>query len=322
MINMNERLKIIVGGNEYHRDLIQKVLATDNRFETHDPSVLKTFECVHWFFGRKYIYWVSGKGPSLWRNIYLWIKRNPVLVIHWIGTDVLNESNEKKGAAKLYSAIWKKLFLQKQKRGGLINFAGSPWLVNELASLGIAATYLPLTTIDENQLNNTAGEIIKDIDFLSYVPYTKFEFYGGDKIVYLAERWPEYTFLLIHPDLNEITLELSQKMPSNIILSPRVDNAKMSEMYQRSKFFVRYTEHDGLSLSVLEALYYKLHVLWTYDFPHTIKIENQEQILSLIPKLVEEWRPNDIGHMYVIENFSMEKWRTDFVSSINNNLKG
>ena len=318
---MNEQLEIIVGGNKYHRDIVQKVLDTDKRFETHDPSVLNKFECAHWLFGRKYIYWISGKGPSLWRYSYLWVKRNPILIIHWIGTDVLNESNNKKGVAKLYSAIWKKLFLRKQKKGGLINFAGSPWLVNELASLDIDAAYLPLTTIDENQLSSTKSEIIKDIDFLSYVPYSKFQFYGGDKILHLAERWSDYTFLLIHPDLNEIPLDFSQKMPSNVILSPRVDNAKMSEMYQRSRFFVRYTEHDGLSLSVLEALYYRLHVLWTYDFPHTIKIENQEQISSLVPKLIEEWSPNDAGYTYVMENFSVEKWKDYFINSINNNLK-
>lgn len=322
-MEMSERLKIIVGGNEYHRDLVQKILAADNRFETYDPCPLKNFEYVHWLFGRKYIYWIYGKGPSLWRYSCLWIKKYPILIVHWIGTDVLdalNESDKKSRFLKLDSAIWKRLFLRKQKRGGLINFAGSPWLVNELASLGIIATYLPLTTIGGNKLNSTRSEIIKDVDFLSYVPYNRFHFYGGDKIINLAERWPEYTFLLIHPDLDEVPLDLSQKMPSNMILSSRIDSEKMSEMYRRSKYFIRYTKHDGLSLSVLEALSYKLHVLWTYDFPHTIKIESLDQISNLIPKLVEGWSPNNAGYTYVTENFSVEKWRTDFVNSINDSL--
>ena len=221
---------------------------------------------------------------------------------------MLNESNNKRGLQSYIQQYGKSYSFENRKRG-TDQFRRSPWLVNELASLDIDAAYLPLTTIDENQLSSTKSEIIKDIDFLSYVPYSKFQFYGGDKILHLAERWSDYTFLLIHPDLNEIPLDLSQKMPSNVILSPRVDNAKMSEMYQRSRFFVRYTEHDVLSLSVLEALYYRLHVLWTYDFPHTIKIENQEQISSLIPKLIEEWSPNDAGYTYVVENFSVEKWK-------------
>jgi hypothetical protein len=105
-------------------------------------------------------------------------------------------------------------------------------------------------------------------------------------------------------------------MPENVTIYPRIERNNMPELYQRSKFFIRYTQHDSESLSVFEALYYNLQVLWTYDFPHTHKIETLERLSNSIPELVKNWQPNEQGHDYIVKNFSLEKWRTDFLTII------
>jgi len=149
------------------------------------------------------------------------------------------------------------------KRGGFIYLAVAPWLVDELSKVHIQATYLPITSIDIHNLGTVDSQQEKDIDFLRSVPFKRFDFYGGDNIVKLARRWQNYQFLIICPDLTEIPSDFIEQMPKNILVSPKVEGIKMPELYQRSKFFIRYTQHDGISLSVLEALYFNLEVLWT-----------------------------------------------------------
>lgn len=261
------------------------------------------------------IYWIGGNGPSIKKYFHIWIKKNPIIIIHWIGTDVLGEMKRSRqgGTRRLENFIMNSIFWLKMKRGGLIHLAVAPWLVDELSALHIPATCLPITTIDIRKLGTVDTQRVKDIDFLSYVHFRRFNFYGGDKIVQLARRWQNYQFLIICADLTEIPPDLVEKMPENVTLYPRVAWNNMPEFYQRSKFFIRYTSHDGLSLSVLEALYFNLEVLWTYDFPCTHKIETLEKLSDSIPSLVEHWQPNTKGHDYVIENYSLEKCRANYL---------
>lgn len=313
---MNKRMKISVwassGPLNILQDSLNNCLNTINFFEVVDSDGEKP----------DIIYWVGGQGPSIKKYLHFWIRKNPLIINHWIGTDVLvkMKKNQHPGINTIHNFILDSIIWWKMKRGGLINLAVAPWLVDELAKLAIHATYLPITTIDQGNLGPVDIQQVKDIDFLSYVQLRRFDFYGGDKIVKLANQWKNYTFLLILGDITEIPPGFVEKMPKNVMISPRVERNKMPELYKRSKFFIRYTQHDGLSLSVLEALYFNLEVLWTYDFPCTRKIETLEELSDSIPSLIDSWHPNDAGHAYVIEHFSIEKWREDFLAIIKRKL--
>lgn len=311
---MDKRIKISVCGDENAINVIQDSLNAISLFEIVDSD--------H-FSHSDIIYWVGGKGPSIKKYFHFWIKKNPIIINHWIGTDVLMEMGKKqnRGINQIHNFIQDCVYRWKMKKGGLIYLAEAPWLVDELSKINIHATYLPLTTIDVDKLGNVDIHHVKDIDFFSYIPLKRFDFYGGEKIVKLANRWQKYKFLIVCKDVNQIPLDFIEKIPENIKISPRVDRSKILEFYQRSKFFIRYTQHDGISFSVLEALYFNLQVLWTYDFPHTIKIENREKLSDSIPSLMKSWHPNDEGHAFVIENFSIEKWRANFLEIIQNKLR-
>jgi hypothetical protein len=310
---MKQRIKISVGGDEYVSEVIRDSLKTIDLFEVVNSDDFSRSDII---------YWVFGKGPSIKKYFLFWIKKDPLFIIHWIGTDVLIEmqKNQEHGSNRIINFIQDSLFRWKIKRGGLINFAGAPWLVDELSKLPIHATYLPITTIDSSKLGPVDLQHEKDIDFLSYIPFNRFTFYGGDKIVELAKRWQNYHFLIFCADLTEIPNDFVEKMPKNLTIYPRIERNEMAEFYQRSKFFIRYTQHDSESLSVFEALYYNLQVLWTYDFPHTHKIETLERLSDSIPSLVKNWQPNYPGHDYIVENFSLEKWRADFLAIIQSKL--
>jgi hypothetical protein len=264
------------------------------------------------------IYWIFGKGPSIKNNFSAWIRKDPIIINHWIGSDVIHEirRNRQGGLSRIKNCIQDFIFYRKRKMGGLINLTSAPWLVNELSVLDIGATYLAITTIDLDELETFQTNLPKDIDFLSYVPFRSFGFYGGEKILKLAERWQDYTFFLICVDLDEIPSDFMEKIPKNVILSPRVNRSKMIELYKRSKFLIRYTQHDAISLSVLEALYFKLQVLWTYEFPFTQKIRSYEELSGSIADLVQNWSPNEDGYMFVRENYSTEEFRKRFIKIV------
>lgn len=264
------------------------------------------------------IYWIYGKGPSIKKYSKIWIDKEPLIINHWIGSDVLGEMkrNQDHGINQIQNLIQDYIFYRKARKGGLVNLAAAPWLVEELSKFHINATYLPITTIDTNTLGSIDIHQVKDIDFLSYLPIRSFEFYGGDKLIKLARRWQNYKFLFVCPDLNEFPHTINREIPRNVIVSPRVNREEMNELFKRSKFFIRYTQHDAISLSVLEALYFNLQVLWTYNFPFTQKIETPEKLSDSIPSLVQNWHLNEDGHAFVIENFSTEKFRENFMKVI------
>jgi hypothetical protein len=309
---MNRRKKISVCGCSSLIDVVCNSLDEIKLFEIVNSDDLSKSDIIYWIYGR---------GPSIKNFFLIWIKKDPIIINHWVGSDVFEEikRNQQHGINRIRNFIQDCIFYWKMKKGGLINLTAAPWLVDELSKFHINATFLPITTIDKNKLGTTDIHQVKDIDFLSYVPFRSFDFYGGEKIVKLANRWQNYKFLLICPDLNEIPLDVVEKMPKNVIISPKVERSKMNELYIRSKFFIRYTQHDAISLSVLEALYFNLQVLWTYEFPYTQKIETQEKLSDSIPTLIQNWHPND-SHAFVIENYSIEKWREDFVKIIQNKI--
>ena len=314
---MDKRIKIAVCGNQGPvscNDIIINCLNTLDGIEVDNSQTLENPDII---------YWVSPRGPSIKKYFLFWIKKNPLIINHWIGTDVIDEIERKQQQEirRIRYFFIDLLYWFKMKRGGLIHLVSAPWLVDELSKLQIQATYVPITSIDVDILGMVDSQVIKDIDFFSYVPFNRFSFYGGDKIVKLATRWHQYQFLIICPDLTEIPADFIEKMPKNIQFSPRVEREKMPGFYQRSKFFIRYTKHDGLSVSVLEALYFNLEVLWTYDFPHTHKIENLKKLSDSIPSLVESWQPNQRGHEFVMENYSMEKWRANYIEILQSKIK-
>ena len=82
---MNQRIKISVWGPtgplNILRDSLNKCLTAINFFEVVDS----------YYKQPDIIYWVGGKGPSIKKYFLFWIKKNPLIINHWIGTDVLEE---------------------------------------------------------------------------------------------------------------------------------------------------------------------------------------------------------------------------------------
>ena len=173
---MDHTIKISVWGNESPFTIVKDCLI-------NSLKKINVFDVIkgHDIQQSDIIYWIGGNGPSIKKYFLFWIKKNPILIIHWIGTDVLGEMkrSQQRGTWRIQNFIMDALFWLKRKRGGLIHLAVAPWLVDELSALHIPATCLPITSIDVRKLGSVDTHVIKDIDFLSYVHFRRFNFHGG-----------------------------------------------------------------------------------------------------------------------------------------------
>ncbi|UCE45676.1 MAG: glycosyltransferase [Methanobacteriota archaeon] len=306
-----QRISIALGGIQYHTRTIARTLKTIDELDVSivDESSLCSMNHVD------VLYWIYGPGPSIRKELRLWIQKRPHMIIHWIGSDVSSMIGlSKRDMTKTWLASLATRNLNNCRRGlgNLTNLAGAPWLVDELQSIGIKAEEMMLTTIPRN-CNQADVSFEKEFDFISYAPYSRFDFYGGRFVHALAEKNPDRKFLVIMPGLTEMQNKPSIGALENVTLLPEVDRQEMAAYYEKSKCLLRPIEHDGLSLSVLEALSHGLSVVWTYPFPFTTRIsvldENAE---TRTLNTVENWTPNIEGRSYVLEHFSEEAWIIKF----------
>jgi hypothetical protein len=294
------KLKISISGNQYQVYIIKNLIEDLEGIEIID-------NCYSWK-NIDVFYWIMGFPTFLVKNVSFWLKNKPLIVVHWIGTDVMDLISPKSFIGKIDQLIIR--FVGRVKSKKIINLAVSAWLVDELQTVGIQAFYFPISTINTKILKTLDTKIEKEIDFLSYVPSFRFSFYGGNILINLARIFPKYSFAIIMPDIAK-----NEKLPkspfSNLVFYPKLSFEQMHVIYQKSKCYIRLTEHDGLSLSVLEALYYELQVIWTYNFPYVnqVTLNDSNGLKATIIRIMEAYTPNCEAKDYVIRNFSEEIWK-------------
>lgn len=263
------------------------------------------------------LYWVFGAGPSVKQFPLFWLKKNPLLIIHWIGSDTYYRlENKKSKRLNLNQILWDRFLKIKESRDGVVHLAVANWLIPELRQTGIDAEYLPISTIDTSQPITDKTLTEREYDFLSYIPSNRAEFYGEDKILSIAKKLTTKKFIIVRPDIIEKEKIISTNKLKNVTYLPRKPFKKMHELYLKSKCFLRFTKHDGLSLSVLEALYYKEQVFWSYPFPNVYHISETKDLIKKIDSVVSDWKPNIDGHKFVKENFNLTKVQADFHKKI------
>ncbi|MFC1508426.1 hypothetical protein ACFL60_01925 [Candidatus Omnitrophota bacterium] len=294
------KLLISVGGDIWYDRFIRNVFSEEFTFCDLNSST-----------NQDIIYWIQGRGPELFRNPRIWIAKKPMLIIHWVGTDVLREMNRKPRTikGKVYWKLWDILFKRKHGLGGILNLAGAPWLVEELSTCGIKAHCLPISTLNIDDMPKVDDSLEREIDFLSYLPYNSFDFYGGNTIIRIAERMKGYNFTIVQPDILKTEESNFSECSSNVTVIPKVDFSEMQKVYSKAKCFLRFTKHDGLSLSVLESLYFKMQVFWTNKFPyvHHVTTDDIGNLQQRMVDAVVMWEPNNRGHEFVMEEYSVSR---------------
>lgn len=257
------------------------------------PGKFLTARFVHWLYG-------SVKPVKLLR---LAKKMNKKVVMHWIGTDVL----ELRDYIKLNKCVPKFLIDVPD-----IHLADSPSLQEELAKLGISTKVIRLLP----QIIDTDVKPlpVKPAVLVYFSGESRQEFYGCTFILSMARELPDIPFYVVGSGKGKLT-----DVPANVSFLGEVTD--MGSIYGKTTVFVRFVEHDSLSAMVLESLARGRYVLYSHTFPHTVRLLSIQDGITSLKKALSATTPNLEGAAYVRENFS---WRKEIekLKNIYNGLLG
>ena len=240
------------------------------------------------------VYRVGGKDIQNERLLRMALLLQKKVVIHWVGTDVLNICEDLKHNPRSINS-------------NCINLAGSETLVQELSTVGIESTWIPIVPLG---LHFTPLPAPKKHRVLSYIPEEKEDFYNIDLLKKLARYYPDIEFIVVaNYGVND------HDKVQNIRYEGKVDTKRMKELYEECSVLFRYPMHDGLSMMVIEALGTGREVVYNYKFPYcyTPASESFQDIINCFDKVFSkkpETRYDAVT--FVNDEFSMEKQITRY----------
>ncbi|MFT5778964.1 MAG: hypothetical protein ACI837_001921 [Crocinitomicaceae bacterium] len=229
------------------------------------------------------------------------LKKNVPLVMNWVGTDVLKAIDAYKNSRHQQHYIDK-----------AIHFCEVDWIQEELREIGIEAEVVNFAAFDKRyELMDAPGNILK---VLSYIPGNRSDFYGMQTFIRLAEKFPEAEFSIAGTEGLDY-----QPLPANLKALGWVKD--MDALYKQIHVCVRYTEHDGLSTFILEALARGKQVLYKNPYNHCMhcpdELELEKQLNALHLKLkAGESLVNKAGATFIKNHFNEECIFGDMIEKI------
>ncbi|MGZ3550055.1 MAG: hypothetical protein ACXWNZ_17300 [Vulcanimicrobiaceae bacterium] len=225
----------------------------------------------------------GGPRPNALQQMICNGRRCPAIVL-WAGTDV-------RVIAQTPHEL-EPLRLRK-----LIHWACAPNLVDELATLGIEARYVPVASAC---IPGNVAPMPSAFTVLTYLPKPRRVFYGQDLVWEAARALPDARFIVVGRG------EPEPNAPSNVEYLGHVDD--MDDRMDAASVLLRFPEHDGLPAMMIEALARARHVIWTSPFPGVIHAPSRSEAISALAALREAHREgtlrvNEIGLRHVASNY-------------------
>lgn len=202
--------------------------------------------------------------------------RRPV-VIHWVGTDVLIARQES-DRGRISPRIVRQA----------IHWTDTPWLIDELAEVGIRAEPVPLPVAG---LDVPAPPLPARFTVLLYLPVDAFdrEVFDIETILRLPAAFPGVRFVLV-PSPAE---SLPGPLPPNLETPGWV--ADMDAVYRETTVLARLVSHDGLPFTVLEAMARGRHVLYSYPLPGVTVVSGFEEAHAAIVAWKDRHERGELG---------------------------
>jgi len=296
---------IVLTGTSHAKWIISNLREIDkvNNYQLIDN--LKSFESIIKLLKADTIFFIFApisKKQSILLHLLLLLRKK--VVIDWIGTDVLNIMQENSKQNKVFNSC--------------INLCEIDWIKDELKSVEIFAKTGPYITRLYHGLENikTYHVNLKEFIVMSYSGEGREKFYGIDKIIALARKYEYVKFKIVGT-----TGKCYKDIPSNVLFLGWIPST--NEVLAESSLFVRIPEHDGLSLSVLEALYYEKEVAFSFPLPFTKHIKEDIDLEKVIVDLYKKWKnqesvTNTKGKEFVINEYF--KKQDKFLIDLKNEL--
>lgn len=295
---------ISIIGSPYHAKKIGEVLGQNNlnyRIEKFTKNPLKHINTI---LSADIFFLVYANISFKFIVLFLipaWLAKKKVY-IEWIGSDVLNlmQSKIKKLRAKFLNRF-------------AVNLCECKWICDELKDCGVTAKvgpYISFSTIFRKEPFNKKQS--SDIDFnnsfvcTTYAGQGREDLYSIPEIIEVIKEMPQVELhILGHNGENLPKFE-------NIFFHGWISQDEVLKAYEKTDLFIRFTKHDGLSYSVLEAMSLGLNVAYSYDLPETFHLKSKIDLKNIIEKLNKEKKErgstiNNNARDYIQKNFIENK---------------
>ena len=157
----------------------------------------------------------------------------------------------------------------------------------------------------------------------------KFYIKGIDTYIALAEKIPEYTFLIVGVDQEKI-LDLFVNLPPNLKIYNKVNHSELSSYYRRAQFYCQLSRIESFGVAVIESIYFGCIPIVTNvgslpeivnDNKYVVK-RDVDLIANLLSDLdKEESRVyKEKRKQYIEKHFSLEKRKNEIKYWIENTL--
>lgn len=244
--------------------------------------------------------WYTVGMPSVGRSLQVLSKlfKKP-RVMHWVGTDIeLARKHPKILAGMLGSRV--------------SHLTEVEWEAEELRTLGINAKITPLPP--RFSCTGPVPPLPSEFTLLIYLPSSRPFFYGSREVetVIHAFRDRPVKFLIVGG--------WSVDAAPNLAVENLGWRYSLADVYSRSSALLRFTERDGLSLMVLEALAFGRHVLWTKSLPFVTQVRTVEAIIAELNKLVDlnekgDLKPQVDAAEFIRTNYDRKRCITQITSA-------
>lgn len=238
-------------------------------------------------------------------SLNLVLKRRKKLILQWQGTDVLLAMERKKNGT-----------IDRKYIDYAHNFIDSEWLFDEVKSLNVPVEYLYFKSVTVQ----SCTEKYERTAVVSYVAESRQKFYGIQKITDIARVFPEIDFHLY--GLTTADFPTTPNVYFHGWVTPEIFAKRLKE----TPIFLRLTEHDGFSVSVIEALAYGCEVIMSlpFDLTHLATktedaIEKMKTVISTIE--AREMTPNQALIEAVKLRFNPEILANNYIQKLKEIVK-
>lgn len=227
-------------------------------------------------------------------------------VHYWIGTDVLNTLEDHRAGRLRPGPLRKAL--------GELHWADAPWLVEELAEVGLPSRYIALPVpLDDVR---PPDHLPAPFTVLTYIPEARPGFYDGPTLVTVAEALPDVRFEVIGG-----TGAWAPRGLENLTFFGWQPDVR--PFLERATVVVRLVRHDGMGGTVREALEAGRHVIYSQAMPHVtvVPFQDSQRLEAAIRELHGRFQrgelaPNRAGHDYVKATFDLGACLDDYHSDL------
>ena len=228
------------------------------------------------------------------------LKRKKKLVLQWMGTDALHAMERYQNGTMVRDYV-----------DYAANWLDSSWLMKEVSSIGVKPQFQHCKYLikDIKPVEQYDG-----ISVATYIAQNRQEFYGMEWVIRIAEAFPAIQFSVFGVS------ETTYAIPSNIILKGWRTPEEVLEAMRNTPIFLRMTDHDGFSVSVIEATALGAEVLTRLEteWTHLVDEKNVLEVFESAVNQVKErgLKPNMENSMSVLKEFDKTTVLTNYVNEL------